>query len=138
MSDNTINLDAAIASRRELAMQGGEKVSLEFAGQEFQLTTVYNIAAMLMLLDPSNAGSATVPFLLSCIVPEDRDRFLAALVTLEGLDGEVLGIILNTIVEAVAGRPTEPSSDSLPTSPSPKSSLKSRATSSEVVVGSLS
>lgn len=132
-----LDLDAAIASRRELAMKNGKRVPFDFGGQEFTLTTVYNLPAMLLLLDPNDSGSGTIPFLISCVVPEDQDRFKAVLVSMQGVDGEVLGEILNKVVEAVAGRPTEPSSDSLPTSPSPKSGSKSRATSSEVELGSL-
>jgi hypothetical protein len=105
-----IDLDSIIRADREAAVDSAKYVKIKVFGSEYRITTSPNIYTSLAA---GTGDPVAIASLITNVLHEDdRDAFTKALMSAEGISAEVLLKMLNTMLEAVAERPTKSSSGS--------------------------
>jgi hypothetical protein len=111
MASKVHDIDAMIREDHEKALAEITSVPVKLFGEEFRVQTDLNVYQTALVTEDESGGTL-LNIIHSIIHPDDLDRFKKTLAMQKGLSAQVLGGIVNGLLEAAADRPTKSSSGS--------------------------
>jgi hypothetical protein len=123
MPAQPINFDDKFSRRIDDNLKKALVIPFVWGGQEWHLTNTVSAAVAL------DANDDPMTYLVSLVIPEERDAFRVAMKAVEGMDTPLLIEFINDLGELLtAGVPTQPPVPSSATSSKRTSGSRSKAT----------
>lgn len=121
-----IDIDALLADHRDKVLADRKYIPVKLFGKEWRISNQLN--NFLALRAGEGDVEAFTQFLLNCTHEDEKHDFRTALFEADVMDPEGLLMVINHLMEAVAGNPTKSSSASSPSGRTRVAKPKSAAT----------